>query len=188
MPMRRSFLRLGCAAILLCGTALASDDDFHVDTMQARMVSQSLQLTGNVDLELTPEVKEAIANGITMEFVFDVRLYRYRAWLWNQTLENWRLRRQLHYHALSGQYLVGSEVNRPHNRDAYSSLAEALRHIGTIDEVLPLNATLVPQHDYRVGVRTALDLEALPPLLRPVAYTSRAWDLNSGWTTWPLQR
>ena len=43
-----------------------------------------------------------------------------------------------------------------------------------------------PEGDYSVEVRASLDIEALPSPLRPVAYTSLAWRLNSGWSTWKL--
>ena len=32
-----------------------------------------------------------------------------------------------------------------------------------------------------------LDVEALPPPLRPIAYTSGAWRLNSDWHKWDIR-
>lgn len=187
--MARSFYTLAFVGALAAATALAAGSNFRVSSVQPRANDHSLRLTGNAELGLTPKVEEALGNGIPLEFVIDVRLYRERALWWDETIESWRLRRQLYYHALSGQYLIGAESGSMRAREGYGSLTEALRQLGSLDDVvLPLNAALAADSDYRVGVRVLLDIEALPPLLRPMAYTSRAWDLNSGWTTWKIQR
>jgi hypothetical protein len=37
-------------------------------------------------------------------------------------------------------------------------------------------------------LRARLDIEALPMLMRPLAYTLPSWRLSTGWTEWPIQR
>jgi hypothetical protein len=169
--------------------ALAGAAGFRINAVEPHEDGDALRLSGALDLALTSKVEEALSNGIPLEFAVNFRLYRRRALLWDETMQAWSVRRQLHYHALSGQYLIRTEQGAAQSRGGYSSLAEALRRMGSLADVrLPLDEPLEPGGDYRLGVRVALDIEALPPLLRPVAYTSRAWDLNSGWTTWKVQR
>lgn len=174
-----------------CGTvpAVAFGSGFKVSSVQARTNESTLQLTGNVDLGLTPEVEEAIGTGIPIKLVFDVRLYRTRPFLWDEKMAGWTLTRELRYHALTGQYLVSASADAPVARESFATLGEALAQLGSLD-----NLTFTVKHPlprdaaYHVDVRASLDVEALPALLRPVAYTSRAWDLNSGWTSWSVQR
>ncbi len=174
---------------LLLQTSLALAAGFKVSSMQSRVVGQALHLRGNLDLALTPKVEEAVGKGIPIELAIDVRLYRQRALLWDERIASWTLRRELRYHALSGQYLIGGAGAARVDQESLNSLNEALNELGSLEDVaLPLAAPLAPEAQYRVDVRVALDIEALPSLLRPVAYTSRAWDLNSGWTTWKVQR
>lgn len=176
-------------ALCLASVALAATVDFRVHAVRPRIIGQSLHLAGSVQLALTSQVEEALSNGIPLDVTIDIRLYRERNWLWDKKLESWRLRRQLYYHALSGQYLIGNDANSPREREGYGSLAEALQHMGSLDDVeLTLKSPLNMDAEYRVGVRASLDIEALPPLLRPMAYTSRAWDLDSGWTLWKMPR
>ena len=175
--------------VIFLGATLALASGFQVSSVQAHAAGATLYVSGLLELGLTDRVEEAVDNGIPIELTIDIRLYRRRALIWDQRLAQWRLRRELRYHALSGQYLVGGASDAPLERENFDSLNDALTEMGTLPEVmLALDQPLESDADYRVDLRVALDIEALPSLLRPVAYTSRAWDLNSGWTTWKLQR
>lgn len=172
--------------VLLSGNAVAADG-LRVVAVQPRLAN-GLLLSGNLDLSLPPKVEEALNNGIPLEFTVDVRLYRRRPLLWDPKAGAWTLRRELRFHALSGQYLVTGHPALPQSRESFNTLPEALVQAGALDEILSVAEPIVPGAEYRVAVRARLDIEALPHLLRPRAYTSRAWDLDSGWTTWQVQR
>lgn len=187
-PPRRVLAAL--VAILL-GTLVSAGgtfaaDGFRITGVKPRLTT-GLLLAGAVELNLPPKVEEALNNGIPLVLVIDVRLYRQRALLWDRKVQAWTLRRTLRYHALSGQYLVSGDPPVPQNRESFNILAEALTQAGALDVNLALVQPVQPEAEYRIAVRVQLDIEALPHLLRPVAYTSRAWDLDSGWTTWPAQ-
>ncbi|HEX9811041.1 MAG TPA: DUF4390 domain-containing protein [Burkholderiales bacterium] len=189
LRIRRSALWvLATSALpLLCAPAVLAG--FAVGTIQPRIVERVLQVNGNLDLTLTPKVEEAIGKGIPVQLVIDLRLFRRRPLIWDERIETWGLRRELSYHALSGQYLVGSVSAVPTDRESFTSLNEALAELGAIDGVaLSIDEPLVANADLRLDVRVRLDIEALPSLLRPVAYTSSDWNLNSEWTTWKVQR
>ena len=51
---------------------------------------------------------------------------------------------------------------------------------------LKLEEPAAPDAVHSVDLRVSLDIEALPTPLRPVAYTSFTWHLNSGWSTWKV--
>ncbi len=187
---RRAAPRAAGALLLsLLTLAPAGAASFRAELVQARLSGQVLLLGGRLDLALTPQVEDALNNGIPLDFVIDVRLHRRRALLWDDAVDGWTLRRHLRFHALSGQYLLSGEPALPPNRESFASLPEALAQVGSLEEVnLPIEVPIQPDADYHTRVRVALDIEALPPLLRPVAYTSRAWDLNSGWSSWKVER
>lgn len=177
--------------VAMCGAtpALALASGFKVSSVQPRASGQTLHLSGNIDLTLTPEVEEAIGNGIPIEIAMDFRLYRDRALMWDERVASWTLRRELRYHALTGQYLINAGPGGPVARESFTSLNEAIAQTGSLTDVaLPLAVPLLSGAEYYLNVRVWLDIEALPTLLRPLAYTSRAWDLNSGWTRWKAQR
>ena len=172
-------------ALALFGHAAA---DFKVAEVQPKFVGQSLVLIGNLDLGLSPKVEEAIAKGIPLEIVIDIRLYRQRRYLWDRKIATWTLNRRIQYHALSGQYLVSAGSADAETRESLLTQQEALKQLGSLND-LKLALAETPTGDgYSMDIRVSLDIEALPAPLRPVAYTSFAWHLNSGWTSWKVAR
>jgi hypothetical protein len=65
-------------------------------------------------------------------------------------------------------------------------MSEALRRLGSLNELRFVVPNELPVGQYALDVRASLDIEGLPAPLRPVAYTSRAWHLNSGWLRWKV--
>lgn len=186
--VHRSFWAAAVLGALFFGSSANGAEGFRIAGIVPRLAS-GLVLSGTVELNLPSKVEEALNNGIPLELVIDIRLYQRRALLWDRKVQAWTVRRELRYHALSGQYLVSGEPPVPQNRESFNSIAEALAQAGSLDDLnMPLSQPVLPEADYRVAVRAQLDIEALPHLLRPVAYTSRAWDLDTGWTTWQVQR
>ncbi|MDO8704896.1 MAG: DUF4390 domain-containing protein [Sulfuricaulis sp.] len=172
-------------ALALFGDTAA---DFKVTEVQPKLVGQSLVLAGNLDLGLSPKVEEAIAKGIPLEIVIDIRLYHQRRYLWDSKIATWTLNRRIQYHALSGQYLVSAGNADSETRESLLTQQEALKQLGSLND-LNLALAETPAGDgYSVDLRVSLDIEALPAPLRPVAYTSFAWHLNSGWTSWKVAR
>lgn len=186
----------GNAATVLLGAWLAltvsvARADFLVQDVQAQLTEEELLLTTRIELALTPKTEEALAKGIPLDVNIEVQLIRRRTLMWDKRVADWALRRRIQYHALSNQYLVSGLHPDVYDLASFDSLAAALRHIGTLQDVsLPLakKKNISDNGGYSLEVRVFLDIEALPSLLRPVAYTSPSWHLNSGWTTWIVQR
>jgi uncharacterized protein DUF4390 len=168
------------ALLLALPIALAA---FKVAELQARFQNDVLIVNGQLQLELSRKVEEAVSKGIELPVIIEVRLYRKRALLWDERVETWLLRRSLRYHALSGQYIVGSGKSY----DSFLEPTDALKHLGTLSELrLPLSDPELATQEHSVKLRVHIDIEALPAPLRPVAYTTLSWHLNSGWTTWDV--
>jgi hypothetical protein len=163
--------------------------DFDVSQMRARLDAGKVIVSGNLELGLNTKVEEAVSKGIPLDIDIELRLYRTRPILWARRLSDWRLRRQIRFHALSGQYLVSEIRDGAEVLESFTSLQQALRHMGTInDREFPVNAITDSENALLLDTRVSLDIETLPAPLRPVAYTSLDWHLNSGWTTWTVQQ
>ncbi len=170
--------------VLVCFSDAGAD--FKVAEVQPRFVEQALVLSGNLELGLNAKVEEALSKGIPLEVAIDIHLHRERRFLWDPKIAAWTLHRRIQYHALSGQYLVNTLPPEAEVGESLLTLQEALIQLGSLNSVtLPLEKA-VTEHEYSVDVRVSLDIEALPTPLRPVAYTSFTWHLNSGWTSWKV--
>ena len=161
--------------------------DFKIVDVQSKIVDQSLVLTGHLELGLNAKVEEALAKGIPLEVNIDVLLHRERRFLWDREIASWTLHRRIQFHALSGQYLVSTSAPEPDYGESLLTLQEALKQLGSLNDVtLKLEEPVTPDAAHTVDMRVSLDIEALPTPLRPVAYTSFTWHLNSGWSTWKV--
>jgi hypothetical protein len=170
---------------LLLFAATTAGADFKALEIQPKLVDNALELSGQLELGLSAKVEEALAKGIPLEILIEVRLYRERAWWWNSKIGDWKLKREIRYHALSGQYLVKLSEAKDEIPESHTSLSEALRALGNLTELrLALDAPPDAGSEHVARIRASLDIEALPAPLRPVAYTSLAWHLNSGWGRW----
>lgn len=177
---------MALALLLPAGQARA---DFKVEKMTPQILGASLELSGRLELGMGAKVEEALNKGIPMDIIIALSLYRKRNIVWDQTIAHWALTRRISYHALSGQYLVTLDARKPDEIESHTSLREALNSMGALTEIkLPLPGGTGASDDYYLDLRVNLDIESLPAPLRPVAYTSFAWRLNSGWSTWKVQR
>lgn len=177
---RASLLALG---LLLPATVLGS---FAVQEAKPEFRDGKLYISADLDLTLNEKVEEALGKGIPLNIMIEVRLKRPRSMLWDELIGNWSVTRKISYHALSSQYLVST--NGQAQVESFTSLNQALRSTGTlIDQEFPMNHFPGKDETYVLELRVSLDIESLPAPLRPVAYTSLDWRLNSGWTTWPAQ-
>ncbi|MDH5511704.1 MAG: DUF4390 domain-containing protein [Gammaproteobacteria bacterium] len=174
------------AAMLVFACFSDAGAEFKVADLQPRFVEQALVLSGDLELGLNAKVEEALSKGIPLEVAIDIHLYRVRRFLWDPNIAAWTLHRRIQYHALSGQYLVSTLLPEAEAGESLLTLPEALKQLGALNEVkLPLEQP-VTEHEHSVDVRVSLDIEALPTPLRPVAYTSFTWHLNSGWSSWKV--
>jgi hypothetical protein len=180
------FLLLGLALLM---AVRADAADFSVKSAQPFLEQRALHVNAHLDLPLNPKIEEALSKGIPIDVVFEINLVKYRWWWRNMVVTDHILHRRLQFHALSRQYLV-SGLHDLDSSESFGSLSQALAHAGTLEElVIPLTSKKVIEADgrYLLMLRARLDIEALPMLMRPLAYATPSWRLNTGWTEWPIQ-
>ena len=177
-----------CALLLAWPPALPAE--VKAGDLQPRISAKTLEFGGGLELTLPRKVEEAVNKGIPFQIVIEVRLYRERGLLWNETIDSWQRRRELRYHALSGQFLVREIGAKPEQQESFATLPEALRALVSLVELrLPLERDLPADgYQYLTRVRAWLDIESLPTPLRPRAYTSIDWHIGTGWGTWKVAR
>jgi hypothetical protein len=117
----------------------------------------------------------------------DIRVNRERSWWLDKEIATLTQTYLLLYHALTEKYVI-------HNlnsgiQENYISLETALWSLGRV-ESLPLidSNFLEPGKEYTFELRARLDIESLPAPMRPLAYISSDWQLQSDWYSWSLVR
>lgn len=185
-PPQPALWRSFVALIALALSPLAVADGFTVNALQTSLREGVYQLDADLELQFSDEALRALSNGVPLTLRLQIDIERVRRWWFDAEVASLEQRYSLQYHALSHQYLIrnlnsGAFYSFPH----YSNAVEAL---GTLRGLPLLDSQLIEeQGEYRLVMQVALDIEALPSPLRPVAYLTPAWHLRSDWYTWPLK-
>ena len=80
VSVKADWRRFALAALALAALGEAAAD-FKIAEVQPKFTEQSLTFAGNLDLGLSAKVEEALAKGIPLEVVIDIRLYHQRRYL-----------------------------------------------------------------------------------------------------------
>jgi len=145
------------------------------------------QLDANIDYQFSDSALEALRNGVPLIVLLDIKVEQYRAWWFNKTIADLQQGYLLLYHALTEKYIVNNLNSGA--QENYEQLSAALNALGKVKNLPILDAHLVNNGaHYLVRLRTRLDLESLPAPMRPLAYISSDWRLESNWYEWPLQQ
>ncbi len=182
-PGRRGFWLLLLGLLILPGSGGA--DEFRIVNASTRQEQGVYLLSADIRYQLSPAARDALANSVPLTFALRMQVRRQRAWLWDVTVASLEQRFRLNYHALAQQYVV-TNVNSD-ALDSFPTLEAAVEFMGKIRDFPLLDRSLLePGQPYQVWLRAELDIESLPAPLRPLAYLSSAWRLNSNWVSWPL--
>lgn len=176
---------MGLFLLLLVGSAAAEALRFHKVTITLGEDDQIL-LDAQIRHDLNETVSEALESGVPLTFETHIQMREVGAWLWQSDVAEFRVRNVLRYRPLSGLY----EVRRLDTDDKrmFATRLSALRYIGQIRNfALVARGGLDLGAEYLVRLRAFLDIEALPLPMRPKAYLSSDWSLESEPWEWQLQ-
>jgi len=186
---RRALGHPGCRRLLLLfGLLLAlplQAAEFFITGVHIRPQANVYLLDANVDYRFTEEALEALDNGVPLTLQMNIEIQRKRKWWLDAEVASLQQRYRLQFHPLSHQYLL-QNINSGAFY-AFQTLSAALDAMGSLHNFPLLDAQLIQEgENYEVLLQAELDIEALPSPLRPLAYITPAWRLNSDWYTWSL--
>ena len=180
MPVCKSVKRslVGFGLLLAVGAVMAQSGGFRVSEVGATVEEGLLSLNARVDYALGATVTEALENGVSLVISQTAHLERARWWWRNALVVDQQRRYRLQYHAMSRRYVL-TRLSNGESR-SFRSLDALLARLGNVEgwPLLPRDQ-LNPRANYRVGFVSALELEALPRLLRTVALVDSEWKLRS---------
>jgi hypothetical protein len=185
---RRSILLGAACAIALIawrlGVADALDGVLEVRSAYVNVDKGVFLLHARVEYPVSPAIRTALRDGVSLTFDLDARVDRERHLWFNANIVDLTLRRELTYHAVSDRYLVRDTRSR--DQVSFPSLDEALDYLGKID-AWPI--LVEPQLDggiYTISVRAGMRRGHLPASLRAILFWTDDWVRVSEWYTWTL--
>jgi len=141
-------------------------------------------LHARVEYPQGPAIRNALRDGITLDFDLDVRIERERRLWFNANIVELTLHRQLSYHAVSDRYVVRDV--RSGDQDTYATLDEALDTLGKVDGWPILVEPQLDGGNYTISVRAGVRRGELPASLRALLFWTDDWARQSEWYTWSL--
>ncbi len=167
--------------------SLASSRGFKIDHIEARHVGESIKVDGKLTLNLTDDVRKALSKSIPLQLEMEFVLNRVRNYVWDKEVAIWIVPIAIHYKPISDEYVV-SRPDLINQQESFGSQHAALERIGAFNDLnLPLEHPILHNKEYILEARIKLDLSQLPAMMRPMAYFSSSWHLNSKWTEWLLK-
>ncbi len=176
-------------ALLMCALigdfAQARTSAIEVNYLNITELNNELRLDAEIAYELNSEVREALVNGISLQFQIEVQIVSLQKWLWDKTILTTVKTHSLEYHVLSKQYVL--ENLETGESDSFPDLESVLFKQGRVSALYIAEADyLNNKESYVVRLRSQLLTNKLPLPLRMKSYFSPKWRLNSGWHEWQL--
>jgi Domain of unknown function (DUF4390) len=177
-------VRLLCSGlILLCISIQSHASSITIEFATSTLVDEHYQVDANIEYNFDDEVLTALAHGIALKIDIFIKVKRERNWLWDPVVRDETISFQLERHALSDHYLL-TNLNTD-RKEQFQYLDEALRALGAVnDHFLFDRSTIDADAPYIGYIKSELNIEALPPPMRPIAYISPQWQAESSWYEW----
>ncbi len=166
--------------------SLARAEGIEVARAEIRIINGLYELDARLHYNLSEESIEALSHGVPLTFKVLLTITEERAYLWDRDLFSSRQDYRLEYHALTEQYLVTNRVSG--ERKIFHTMSGAVDYLGRIRMALGDPDTLGDIDNAYAELSAELDIESLPAPLRPVAYFSPDWHINSPLERVPLPR
>ena len=180
MPVLKSFDWRALTLLLLSVATVvgAQSGGFRVAALEARFDSGLLLAEARIDYRLSDTVREALENGVPIVIEQALQLERRRWWWRAERVVAHERRYRLQYHAMSRRYVL-TWIDTGESR-SYRSLDALLARLGRIDAwPVARRERVLTDHADQLALSSALDIDALPRLLRTVALVDSDWRLRS---------
>jgi hypothetical protein len=186
--IRRGWLTtLGVLALATApgaGQTEALDGVLEVRSAYVNIDHGVFMLHARVEYPQGPAIRNALRDGITLDFDLDVRIERERRLWFNANIVDLTLHRELTYHAVSDRYVVRDV--RSGDQETFATLDEALGYLGRVDAWPILVEPQLDGGNYTISVRAGVRRGRMPASLRALLFWTDDWARQSEWYTWSL--
>jgi hypothetical protein len=141
-------------------------------------------LHARVEYPVSPAIRSALRDGITLTFDLDARVDRDRRFWFNANIVDLTMRRELNYHAVSDRYVVRD--TRSGDQLTFPTVDEALYYLGRVDAWPILVEPQLNGGNYTISLRAGVRRGHQPATLRAILFWTDDWVRWSEWYTWTL--
>jgi hypothetical protein len=180
----RAVLILLLSAWVVGAYADALDGVLEVRSAYVNIDNGVFLLHARVEYPITPAIRAALRDGVTLTFELDTRVERERRLWFNASVVDLTLRRELMYHAVSDRYVVRDV--KTGQQENFPTLDEAMTYLGRIDGWPILVEPQLNGGSYLISVRAGVRRGRLPASLRALFFWTDDFRRVSEWYSWSL--
>jgi Domain of unknown function (DUF4390) len=182
-------LRSILIAVALAACSVQAHGDALDGVLEVRSAYVSMEggvylLHARIEYPVSPAIRDALHDGVTLTVDLDTRIERERRFWFNADVQELTLRRELDYHAVSDRYLVRDA--RGGTQKSFATLEEALADLGAVEGWPVLVEPQLAPGNYRISVRAGVRRGRLPASLHALMFWTDDWHRVSEWYTWSL--
>lgn len=169
------------ALLLICLTAWAHDSQLKITSASLNRHDAYYALDANFNADIAPLLKDAVTKGLPLSFLVEFELVEPRKYWFDHEVQSASTRINIHYHALTKQYLV----SQGEQQKSYATLNEAIAAMGQITrwDVVKTNVVELGAA-YQATLTISLDKSQLPKAIQVDAISSEDWSVTSPEYTW----
>ena len=167
--------------------AAPASPGFAVEHAALRTAGELYVADARIECRFSDDSLEAMRNGVPLTVVVEIEVRRKRGRWWDETLAASELGYRMESNVLTGRYRIRN-LHDGQMRN-FRSLDEMIEALGDLRSIPVIGRDRLSGGErYTARIRVRLDIEALPSPLRPIAYLSPDWRLDSGWFEWRIPR
>ena len=162
----------------------AAQDEIIVDAVSSELVQGNYYVDARISFNLDDDLREALDHGVELHLHIIIKVEERRKWLWDRLYREDVIKYRLEHLPLSDVYIVSSADNA---RRQFDTLENALKYLGTIDRHLLLSNKKIDANVSLTGsLKAELNMEILPPPLKPIAFLLDKWRSDSKRRRWMI--
>ncbi len=169
--------------LLLMTVNIAVAADNHVITINLNEQGDDLLIEPKLNFSTSQDIKEAIDNGIRVQFIIKAQLYEPYAWWFDEIIEHTKITLEVSYFTLGKLYLVKNK-----NTTDQLGFNEYEQVWENIEKMMTFRYNLSLAKDKWFKLRIMLDKGALPTAMQLPVLFDPNWDVNTPWYQHDLSR
>jgi hypothetical protein len=168
-------------AFLALMPAPARAGDASIAYAEIVLSEEGYVLNADFNFELNQKLVDALAHGVALHFVTELRVERPRWYWFDKSVVRRRLEYRLTYHAMTRSYRLNiGSLHR--NFDSLTDAVRTMRHVRNLYVVSP--RTFSEKDKYEVTLRFFHNTALLPKPFQLSALANGEWELATGWMMW----
>lgn len=162
--------------MLLLAYSVHAQAQNHIITVNISEENDLIYIEPKLNFSTSSQIKEAIDNGIRVQFIIKAQLYQPRAWWFDEVIENTKMTLEVSYFTLGKLYIVKNKTTADQlGFNEYEQVWE------NFEKLMIFNYDKESIKNKSFKLRIMLDKGALPTAMQLPVFFDSNWDVNTPW-------